>query len=109
MISCKETKSTYTSKFLGYFKFEKFITNCGECENNRKRSKSKTNAICNKIRILHFFISKLSSCVPSLVVTKLKVHKLGNSLCSSSLNILLQIATNVKIFENLQKARQYNL
>ena len=50
-------------------------------------------------------MSKLSSYVPSLIVTKLQVHILGNSLGTSSLNSLLQTAANVKIIENRKNAK----
>ena len=52
-------------------------------------------------------MSKLPSSVPLLIVTKLQVHilVLGNSLGTSSLNSLLQIAANVKIIENRENAK----
>ena len=33
LISCYEDTITHTSEFMEYFKFEKFITTCGECDN----------------------------------------------------------------------------
>ena len=52
-------------------------------------------------------MSKLSSSVLILVVTKIhvQVHTLANSQGSLSLVILLQIAVNVKINESLQKTK----
>ena len=41
LISCNGDTGTYTLKLLGQFKFQKFITNCGKCENHRKSPKKK--------------------------------------------------------------------
>ena len=65
LISCTEDTRSYT-----VFKFEKFITNCGECDNHRKSKKKKkkkkkgksAQCVINiKICVL---MSKLSSSVP---------------------------------------------
>ena len=55
LISCIEDTGTYTLKLLGQCKFEKFITNCGKCENHRKSPKNAVNAICNKVRKLQLW------------------------------------------------------
>ena len=57
LISCNGDTGTYALELLGQFKFQKFITNCGKCENHRKSPKKKTavNAICNKVRKLQLW------------------------------------------------------
>ena len=50
-------------------------------------------------------MSKLSSSVLILVVTKIQVHTLENSQGSLSLVILLQSAVNEKINESLQTTK----
>ena len=66
-ISCNEDTGTYTLKHLGQFKFEKFITNCGKCENHRKSPKTQSTQFVIKFENFNFDVwtvkfSPLISC-----------------------------------------------
>ena len=86
LISCIEDTGTNTLKLLGQFKFQKFITNCGKCENHRKSPK-KTQATQ--------FVIKFENFNFDVWTVKFSPHILWNSWGSLILKSLLQIAANV--------------
>ena len=73
----------------------------GECKNHRKTPKTKVNAISNQSWKLRLLCPVLSPC---LHITKIKIHMLRNFRGSWHSESLFQIAVNVKIIENRQKA-----